>query len=141
MIAAAVAVHAQMPEDATLPERVLWVLAQERRPLGVYEIARRLVLSTERTHHSNSIYRVLDTLMAQGKVVPIASAKAWILNRQPEAKSSIILLCSECGVASQLAADAVDETLARLLAERRFEPRQRHVELKGRCRKCSGQGD
>lgn len=140
MIVAAASVQAQMPAEATLPERVLWVLAQEERPLGVYEIARRLVLSTERTHHSNSIYRVLDTLMSQRRVLSVASTRAWMLDRHPDAGVTIVLLCEGCGAASQIEAKNIDAILSRLVTEQHFTPRRHHIEVLGRCRKCRAQG-
>ncbi|QDX25041.1 hypothetical protein FPZ54_02715 [Sphingomonas suaedae] len=125
-----------LPSGATLPERVLWALRQEKSPLGVYQLAHRLALATGAPHHPNSIYRVLNQLRAQKRALPVASAKGWIARVDPDSVA-IVLLCGECGCAAQIGAGAVADELCAVVSGKGFTPGQIHFEVLGRCRNCA----
>mgnify|MGYP003575637591 FL=1 len=126
-----------LPAQARLPERVLWALQQEQRPLGVYQLAHRLTAATGRRHHPNAIYRVLNVLLVQRRVLPVASAKGWVARRVATGGATIAMLCRDCGSISQLSAEMIEAEMAEILARRRFRPRIVHLEVLGRCQACA----
>lgn len=122
---------------ARLPERVLWALREERRPIGVYQLAQKLTTVTGRRHHPNSIYRVLHTLNERRAVFNVASARGWIVRSLDDPGAAIILVCRVCGGAQQLPVGAVENDLAKAVSATRFKPSLYHVEVIGTCRACA----
>ena len=123
--------------DQKLSGRVLELLKEAPRPIGAYAIARRIDSITGQSCHANSVYRVLDRLMAEGQVVAVRSLKGWMINRQPADARTIVLLCTDCGLVSQIPASMVETPLRQLLQAQRFELSQLYLEVPGRCKTCS----
>ncbi|WP_449143099.1 Fur family transcriptional regulator [Sphingomonas sp.] len=132
-------IHApnQLSDQARLRERVLWALAQERRPSGAYQLAQKLTSATGHPHHPNSIYRVLHALLGRGVVLQVASAKGWILRARYDDGATIVMVCRDCGCAEQIPAGAVEGDLDAIVATTRFKPSLYHFEVIGHCRACA----
>lgn len=132
---AAPAIASPFPAAARLQDRVLCLLRQYERPLGAYQLARKLTEASGYPHHPNSVYRVLHNLMLEEQVLPVATAKGWLAKHLPG--PVVVLLCRKCGNAAQLPAGNVEADIDRRLAACQFRPRQLHLEVLGRCRACS----
>lgn len=131
------AVVSTFPAAGRLQDRVLWLLRQGDRPLGAYQLARKLTQASGQPHHPNSVYRVLHGLMQDGQVVPVATTKGWVAKQLPDRVPALVLLCRKCGNASQLPAAGVEDDIAPILARWSFRPRQVHIEVLGHCKACS----
>lgn len=133
---AAPAIASPFPAGARLQDRVLWLLQQYDRPLGAYQLAQKLTAASGYPHHPNSVYRVLQNLMQEGRVLPVATTNGWLAKRLAGPAPVFVLLCKECGNALQLPATNLEDDLVGSLAARRFLPRQVYLEVLGRCRSC-----
>lgn len=136
MAIAAVHASAHLAVERSLADRILRVLQQEQRPLGVYQMAQKLTTATGQLHHPNSIYRAIATLRKRGHVLPVASAKGWAIRTVPGDGPVIVLLCRACWSSRQVPAPEIEAGLGEIPSRQRFEPQLLYLEVIGHCQAC-----
>lgn len=116
---------------------VMKALADGHTPLGAYDIVERLAAAGEPAPPM-SVYRVLDFLVAEGLAHRIESRSAYLACTHPHAADDVVvfLICEACGDTREVASHAVGRDLAWAARAAGFEPRQRVLEVAGRCARC-----
>jgi len=123
-----------------LRRRVLELVWLSHRPVGAYEVLD--ALRRERPKAAPpTVYRALEFLLDLGLVHRIESLNAYVGCSGPQgahegAHASQFLICSECGVAAEIADGAVQAAIGRIAAAEGFQPRRLTVEVAGRCPRC-----
>lgn len=125
-----------------LRRRVMEALAQSHVPLGAYELVERLGRTGERPPPM-SVYRVLDFLVAAGLAHRIESRNAFLACGHAHGASevAVFLICETCGAAQEVASHALGRDLSWAARAAGFEPRQRVLEVAGRCAGCKDKGE
>lgn len=125
-----------------LRRRVMESLAQSHVPLGAYELVERLGHTGERPPPM-SVYRVLDFLVAEGLAHRIESRNAFLAcgHTHGESDVAVFLICEQCGAAQEVASHALGRDLSWAARAAGFEPRQRVLEVAGRCAGCKDKGE
>lgn len=126
--------------------RVLELVWDNHKPVGAYAVLEELQADRRDTDSDDAtrgpvapptVYRALDFLLENGLVHRIEMLNAYIGCCQPEARhSGQFLLCSECGMAAELASDALLETIDDEASRRGFSVRRITVEVDGVCPDC-----
>lgn len=117
---------------------VLDALRQADRPLGAYELLRRL--RGAGVHAPLQVYRALDRLIAEGTVHKIESASAYALCKHAGCSGeghAVFAICTQCGLAIETHDAAVTRLLAGLAHRLRFRVEATTVELSGLCEACA----
>ncbi len=84
-----------------------------------------------------TVYRALDFLLEQGLVHKLESLHAFVGCSHPEhAHSSQFLICSECGVVSEMDNDSIKRSLRKAEKATGFMTKRPIVELLGTCAQC-----
>ena len=123
-----------------LRRRVLELVWSSHRPVGAYDLLRRL--SRERDGAAPpTVYRALDFLLDQGLIHRIESRNAFVGCADPTRHhAGQFLLCADCGVAAELDDPAINEAIARRAAALGFVVEDRTIELRGLCPQCREAG-
>lgn len=118
--------------------RVLELVWEDHRPIGAYDILRRL--SEEGWGSAPPmVYRALNFLEGQGLVHRLASVNAFVgCAHGGEDHAAQFLICRDCGVAVELKDQDLAEDLRRTAENLGFEPEVPVVEIAGRCSACAG---
>ncbi|MDF7679345.1 zinc uptake transcriptional repressor Zur [Enterobacteriaceae bacterium ESL0689] len=85
-----------------------------------------------------TIYRALEFLLAQGFVHKVESTNSYVLCHlfdQP-AHSSVIFICSHCGVVKEEHAENIEDIMHTLAAQTGFALRHNVIEAHGLCAAC-----
>lgn len=117
-------------------EAVLDQLVGSLRPLGAYEIAARLGKQFGKPVAPNSIYRVLDVLIACQLVRRVESKQAYCLAGPDVSAGSILLMCESCGAVEALDAGGIEEVLDRQTRAAHFRAVRKVIEVTGLCQSC-----
>lgn len=111
---------------------VLELVKSSSRPVTAYEIV-KVAEAEEGPMLPMQVYRCLDRLQAEGKVIRIATKRAFI----PAADDQPVhFLCTACGEAVTAPAPAVHHSLSEICDSIDFAPRERHLEILGVCSRC-----
>jgi len=120
--------------------RVLEVVGASAVPVSAYAIVHQL--SGSKLLGPPTVYRALEFLEKAGFVRHLALRKAYVrCALTPEAPTSALLLCTDCGSVSEAASREMGEIIGRLAAETGFEPCGRVIEIEGRCAACRDVAD
>jgi Fur family zinc uptake transcriptional regulator len=118
-----------------LRRQVLELVWLSHRPAGAYELLARL--GSRRPAKPPTIYRALDFLVTHGLVHRVKSRNAFVGCAAPgHAAAAEILICADCGGASEIADGSIDRALRHSAARIGFEVGGHMVEAVGRCRAC-----
>lgn len=122
-----------------LRRNVMRILAGSHVPLGAYEIVERLAREGESVPPM-SVYRVLDFLVAERLAHRIESRNAFLACAHAHEADEVVvfLICEQCGLTKEVASHAVGRDLAWAARASGFTPRQRVLEIAGRCARCRG---
>lgn len=120
--------------------QILAIIAAAGRPLGAYDILAHLQQEDGRAAPP-TVYRALDFLCEQRLVHKLETLHAYCCCEQPEhPHNSQFLICTHCGVVTELADDAVESSLDRAAAASGFTPLHEVVEVAGTCAHCVAKG-
>jgi Fur family transcriptional regulator, zinc uptake regulator len=120
--------------------RLVREMLSEQRPLGAYKIAQLIAQHTGRPAYANTVYRIIAPMVRAGEVIPVASAKGWVL-ADCRWDQRLILLCEQCQIAEQVPATSIAEALHVLCSDQCFYPQQNCLEVLGLCQNCGVQAD
>lgn len=120
------------------PRRVVYgILKAANRPLGAYEILRRMAAQTGRKIAPPTVYRALDFLIRRRLAFRIESQNAFIhTQRNRSNRSSIVLICRGCGSSTLLPDAGVGEIFLQHARTAGFEVDIPMIELQGTCADC-----
>lgn len=122
-----------------LRRRVLEQIWQSHEAVKAYELIHQLS-SDDHTVKPPTVYRALEFLLAQGLIHRIESLNGYVGCIQPErAHDTLLLICRQCGVVTELADAGVAEALRRQASAQGFALDQPIVEGRGLCRQCATQ--
>lgn len=116
--------------------RVLEVVAASPTPIAAYAIIHRL--SGTKLLAPPTVYRALEFLIEAGFVRHLALRKAFVLCARPDAPFVALLSCTACGDTWEVTSEEVGTAITRFASSTGFTPRDRAIELEGRCATCSG---
>jgi Fur family zinc uptake transcriptional regulator len=117
---------------------VLEALRRAGRPLGAYELLRRL--RGEGLRSPLQVYRALERLVAEGTVHRIESLGTYTPCSDAACGSdghAVFVICTRCGSTSETHDPSLDRLLQRLARRQRFVTRSTTVELSGLCETCA----
>ncbi len=129
----------------TTREQVLLLIWQSHKPLGAYDIIDQL---SERMRAQGkrqksiappTVYRALDFLQERGFIHRIASLNAFVgCSIHDTDHISQFLLCRDCGIAIEIASQAVNQAISRNAMDNGFSIDTETIEIIGRCSRCTG---
>lgn len=124
-------------------EAVLRQIACCPQPLGAYDIAARLSGELGKAVAPNSVYRVLDVLIACGVVRRVESKHAYCLADPAAGAGSVLLMCEGCGSVEAVEAGGIEEAVNLQTTAAHFRAVRKVIEVTGICQSCddAGQGD
>lgn len=128
--------HENSARLTPIREKVLELIWQSHNPLGAYDIL-AMLSKNGKTAAPPTVYRALDFLVDQGLVHRIASQNAFVgcsLSSHPHV--SQFLLCRDCGVAIEIEAPAITETIAHNADQYGFSIDADTIEISGLCQCC-----
>lgn len=123
-----------------LRETVLDLILASTGVIKAYSILSQLQDSSDSVVAPPTAYRALDFWVDNGVLHKVSAINGYILCEhaacQHAHKTSLILVCSQCGQVEELTAS--DEWLGLLngLQENGFEVNDEYVVLTGKCKKC-----
>ncbi|MCU7960037.1 MAG: transcriptional repressor [gamma proteobacterium symbiont of Bathyaustriella thionipta] len=116
---------------------VLELLCQSDKPLSAYDIL-DLMHTSGKKPAPPTVYRALDFLLQQGLAHKIESLHAFVGCAHPEhPHCSQFLICSDCGLVSEVENDAISSSLRDAEKAMGFTTQRPVVELLGVCAKCT----
>ncbi|MEE4152825.1 MAG: transcriptional repressor [Erythrobacter sp.] len=120
-----------------LREAVLRQLFRSEHPVGAYELAARLSKEQGKTVAPNSVYRVLDVLMACKLVQRVESRHAFCLAPSDDGKGYMLLMCEDCGSVETVEAAGLDAAVSQQAIAAHFRPTRKVIEIAGICQSCT----
>ncbi len=120
-----------------LRQRVLELIAREKKPIKAYDLLDRL--RDERDGAAPpTVYRALDFLLEHGFIHRLASINAYTSCHHPSEQHTVpFFICDVCSGATELC----DQRVAGLLVEQAramgFTPEAQTLEVHGVCARCS----
>jgi Fur family transcriptional regulator, zinc uptake regulator len=128
------------PEAHKLTElqaSTLDVLSNAEKPIGAYEILRRVEAALKRDLKPMTIYRVIDHLDRAGLVTRIESLGGYVSNPDPGRSSAhIYFWCTHCRQTSTVETAAVEKLITKGAATLGFKVGRMVVECPGICAEC-----
>ena len=119
-----------------LRQLVLKLICQQPQPISAYELLREL-RKIRPNAEPPTVYRVLEFLQQQHILHRIESNNSYIVCLHPEEPhQSQILLCTQCGVASEVHDDDVVGAVNACAKQYHFKIDQGITEIRGLCSKC-----
>jgi len=113
-------------------------IVEAGRPIKAYDLLERM-RGGPGASAPPTVYRALDFLLEHGFIHRLASVNAFLACHHPaEGHVVPILICQSCESAEELEDDGVSMALQDLVADRGFSATLSHVEVLGRCARCSG---
>jgi Fur family zinc uptake transcriptional regulator len=125
-------------KSTRLSDQIKLVLGQTHKPLSAYVIADLLTSETGRKHFANSVYRVLNDLLARGDVLKVISVNGWLLRDANLAAPVILAVCSRCIETRQVQIADIDQMITDLAGLADFRVSVLHLEVLGVCDDCAG---
>lgn len=120
-------------------EQILTLIWQSHRPLGAYDV---LAMLGEKGQPAAppTVYRALDFLQQQGLVHRIATENAFIgCSHAGHRHQGLFLICQSCGNVSELASDAVQQSIEQVAAGIGFHTEHAMLEVSGLCPACQAE--
>ena len=116
---------------------VLELLCQSEKPLSAYDIL-DLMRASGKKPAPPTVYRALDFLLQQSLAHKIECLHAFVGCAHPEhPHCSQFLICSDCGLVSELDNDAISNSLRSAEKAMGFTTMRPVVELLGVCANCA----
>lgn len=122
-------------------EAVLRQVACCPQPLGAYDIAARLSGELGKAVAPNSVYRVLDVLIACNVVRRVESKQAYCLADPSVGSGSILLMCEHCGTVESVEASGIEEAVNLQTKAAHFRTVRKVIEITGICQSCDDVGE
>lgn len=117
---------------------VLDALAGQERPMSAYQILDLEDVRDKGLKAPLTIYRALDKLIEFGLVHRIESLNAFVVcDHEPHAEPAGFMICNDCRQTIEMGTRALQRTVSRQAAEQGFTVEHMHIEISGRCEKCS----
>lgn len=120
-----------------LREAVLQGLWRAGSPQGAYGLTSELSEELGRRIGANSVYRILKLFSATGLVRRVESKHTYCVAGLPEGEADILIMCDDCGHATEVSAHHVRTLLKQCSETIGFHPSPRPIEVAGRCHSCS----
>lgn len=118
--------------------RVFELVVKAGQPVGAYRLLEAMQDKGTRVMPP-TVYRALNFLQGKGLVHRIESLNAFVACAHSDhAHDGQFLICSECGKSEELADERISAKLREQAREHGFTLTQQTIELKGRCKECSG---
>ncbi|MEG3164330.1 transcriptional repressor [Sphingomonas sp. PB2P19] len=119
---------------------VFAALAGFDKPASAYDIAEAVSKVEGRRVAANSVYRILDLLVAANVARRVESANAYVANAHPDCvHDCIFLVCDRCGLTTHIDDDPVTQGVRRAARAAGFEPVRPVIEVRGVCAPCARQ--
>ena len=135
--AAETALTAQGVQWTDLRELVFSVLAETGEPSSAYAIAERVSTAAGRRIAANSVYRILDLVVAHDLAKRIESRNAYVVNRHPSCRHDcIFLVCQGCAAIQHLDDDRLAHAMRARAGDAGFRPTRAVLEILGWCASC-----
>jgi len=120
----------------SIRRRVLELVWRSHEPVAAYDVLEHL-----RPEKPNAtpptVYRALEFLLEQRLIHRIESLNAYVGCAEPELEhTSQFLICTGCGSAAELNADAIDRAVAKQAAALGFTVSATTIEVAGVCASC-----
>lgn len=117
-------------------------LLAQGKPVSAYELLAVLEEREGRKLAPLTVYRVLDFLTRVGLVHKLESKHTFVACEHPEdPHQGLYLVCSDCGRADEVDADAVELLVRKAAKGRGFVPERQIVEVQGLCHDCASSPD
>ncbi|TXC71211.1 transcriptional repressor [Sphingomonas ginsenosidivorax] len=118
---------------------VFGALAGFDKPASAYDIAEAVSKVEGRRVAANSVYRILDLLVAANVARRVESANAYVANAHPDCiHDCIFLVCDKCGQTTHIDDDPVTQGVRRAAEAAGFAPVRPVIEVRGVCAACAG---
>ncbi|MFM7404057.1 MAG: Fur family transcriptional regulator [Erythrobacter sp.] len=121
-------------------EAVLQEVACSAQPLGAYEISARLSKHAGKPVAPNSVYRVLEVLMACDVVRRVESRHAYCLAPLDQGAGGILLMCEGCGTVETVESRLIENAVNQQISAAHFRPLRKVIEVTGMCQSCDEDG-
>jgi len=122
----------------TAPRRsVLEILLKQTRPIGAYDVLRKMQERAGRRIAPPTVYRALDFLSEQGFISKIESKNLFVScahTNHPHA--CVFFICDNCGSAIEVENRKLEKLFAADANDLGFRVAKRVVEIQGTCSKC-----
>jgi len=120
-----------------LQASTLDVLSKAEKPIGAYEILRRVDAALRRDLKPMTIYRVIEYLDRAGLVTRIESLGAYVANSDTRRSTAHIhFWCTHCRQASTVETAAIEKLISKGAAALGFKVGKMVVECPGICAEC-----
>ena len=121
--------------------RVLRAVCAAERPVGAYDILEAIRAEVPRVAPP-TVYRALEFLLEQGLVHKLETLHAYVSCDHPEhPHASQFLICTACGDVTEIADEAISDSLGQAAAATGFRPARGVVEVTGTCADCAGEDE
>lgn len=136
--AAAAAAVAKAGEQWTgMRATVFDVLARFDQPASAYDITDAVSVALGRRIAANSVYRILDLLVAANVARRVESRNAYLANAHPDCHHDcIFLVCDACGQTTHVDDDKVADQVRGAALMAGFTPARPVIEVRGTCAAC-----
>lgn len=128
-----------VPSRLTRNQRlVLDAIDRAKRPVGAYEILRRL--QPQGLHSPVQIYRAVDRLILLGNVHRVEKLNAFVACSCPHGdtgRTAILAICEDCGRVTEFHDEAIESRLDAWAKTSGFHIERVCLELTGRCGSCA----
>jgi Fur family transcriptional regulator, zinc uptake regulator len=138
MMAAAKAICEAGGEQWTdLRATIYKTVASSRKPMSAYDLADQLSRDLNRRIAPNTVYRILDLLVALKLVTRVESRNAFIACQHPDAHHDCVLfVCSSCNEAFEAEDNRILGVVNEVANKVGFEAKRPVVEIHGVCSNC-----
>ena len=117
---------------------VLSALEAAERPLSAYQLLDLEDVRVQGLKAPLTIYRALDKLISLGLVHRIESLNAFVAcDHEPHTAPAAFMICNDCRQTIEVGVASVERSMAEQAAEQGFRVDSMHIEISGRCEKCS----
>lgn len=114
------------------------LLRAQTQPASAYDIAEALSARVKRRIAPNTVYRLLDLLVATNLATRIESRNAYLASSHPEhVHDCIFVVCERCGTTQHIDDDKLSGAVRLLAGNAGFTRLQPVIEVKGLCPACT----
>lgn len=116
--------------------KVLEILLAQGRSVKAYELL-ELVRLEQANAAPPTVYRALDFLVDEGLIHRLDAVNAWAACLDADGDPHhVLIVCTDCGVVTELSDDALSQLLARTVENAGFVVANHETELRALCRAC-----
>lgn len=139
LVAAAEATLLNAGEQWTpLRAEVFKAVQEADKPATAYDVADAIGRKQGRRIAPNSVYRILDLLVATNLVRKIESNNTFVVNTHPACEHDcVFLICDDCGQVSHVDIDNLTGALRGAVKDAGFTAKRAVLEMQGVCDKCA----